>query len=35
MMYRDPEKIKEIFGPGWWKYAPDVAEQYYSEQFKR
>ncbi|HQE25682.1 MAG TPA: ABC transporter substrate-binding protein [Candidatus Atribacteria bacterium] len=23
----DPEKIKEIFGPGWWKYAPDVAEQ--------
>jgi len=23
----DPEEIKEIFGPGWWKYAPDVAEQ--------
>lgn len=21
----DPEKIKEIFGLGWWKYAPDVA----------
>ncbi len=23
----DPEKIKEIFGIGWWKYAPDVAEK--------
>ncbi len=23
----DPEKIREIFGRGWWKYAPDVAEQ--------
>ncbi len=23
----DPEEIKEIFGPGWWKYAPEVAEQ--------
>ncbi len=23
----DPEQIKEIFGPGWWKYVPDVAEQ--------
>jgi len=21
----DPEKIKEMFGLGWWKYAPDVA----------
>ena len=21
----DPEKIKEIWGYGWWKYAPDVA----------
>jgi len=21
----DPEKIREIFGLGWWKYAPDVA----------
>lgn len=21
----DPQKIKEIFGLGWWKYAPDVA----------
>jgi peptide/nickel transport system substrate-binding protein len=23
----DSEEIKELFGPGWWKYAPDVAEQ--------
>ena len=23
----DPEEIKEVFGRGWWKYAPDVAEQ--------
>ncbi|PNR98713.1 peptide ABC transporter substrate-binding protein [Petrotoga miotherma DSM 10691] len=23
----DPEEIRELFGPGWWKYAPDVAEQ--------
>ncbi|HXL02656.1 MAG TPA: ABC transporter substrate-binding protein [Candidatus Atribacteria bacterium] len=23
----DPEEIREAFGPGWWKYAPDVAEQ--------
>lgn len=23
----DPDEIKELFGPGWWKYAPDVAEQ--------
>jgi peptide/nickel transport system substrate-binding protein len=23
----DPEKIGESFGSGWWKYAPDVAEQ--------
>lgn len=23
----DPEQIKKIFGPGWWKYAPDVAEK--------
>jgi len=21
----DPEKVREIFGLGWWKYAPDVA----------
>ncbi len=28
--YKVPEDIdslKEMFGPGWWKYAPDVAEQ--------
>ncbi|WP_369018595.1 ABC transporter substrate-binding protein [Thermatribacter velox] len=23
----DPEAIKELFGIGWWKYAPDVAEK--------
>ena len=23
----EPEAIREMFGPGWWKYAPDVAEQ--------
>ena len=23
----DPQEIREAFGPGWWKYAPDVAEQ--------
>ncbi|WP_412710533.1 ABC transporter substrate-binding protein [Atrimonas thermophila] len=23
----DPEVIKELFGIGWWKYAPDVAEK--------
>ena len=23
----DIESLKEMFGPGWWKYAPDVAEQ--------
>jgi peptide/nickel transport system substrate-binding protein len=23
----EPEQIKEIFGYGWWKYAPDVAEK--------
>lgn len=23
----DPERAREIFGFGWWKYAPDVAEQ--------
>jgi peptide/nickel transport system substrate-binding protein len=23
----DIETLKEMFGPGWWKYAPDVAEQ--------
>ena len=23
----DPEKIKEIWGLGWWKYAPEVAEK--------
>lgn len=23
----DPEAIKAAFGPGWWKYAPDVAEK--------
>lgn len=23
----DPEEIKKIFGPGWYKYAPDVAEK--------
>ena len=23
----DPEMIRKIFGPGWWKYAPDVAEK--------
>lgn len=23
----DPEAIKDIFGIGWWKYAPDVAEK--------
>jgi len=21
----DPEAIKQVFGPGWWKYAPDAA----------
>jgi len=24
---KEPEAIREMFGPGWWKYAPDVAEQ--------
>ncbi|HOJ89237.1 MAG TPA: ABC transporter substrate-binding protein [Pseudothermotoga sp.] len=24
---KDPNEIKYIFGPGWWKYAPDVAEK--------
>jgi len=23
----DINELKEMFGPGWWKYAPDVAEQ--------
>ncbi|PNR94541.1 ABC transporter substrate-binding protein [Petrotoga sp. 9PWA.NaAc.5.4] len=23
----DIDELKEMFGPGWWKYAPDVAEQ--------
>ena len=23
----NPEDIKKVFGPGWWKYAPDVAEK--------
>jgi len=23
----DRETIKRVFGPGWWKYAPDVAEK--------
>ena len=23
----EPEAVREMFGPGWWKYAPDVAEQ--------
>jgi len=23
----DPQEIKKIFGPGWYKYAPDVAEK--------
>ena len=23
----DIDQLKEMFGPGWWKYAPDVAEQ--------
>jgi len=23
----EPEKIREIFGYGWWKYAPEVAEK--------
>ncbi|HQI08725.1 MAG TPA: ABC transporter substrate-binding protein [Fervidobacterium sp.] len=23
----NPEEIKKVFGPGWWKYAPDVAEK--------
>ncbi|MFN4223891.1 MAG: ABC transporter substrate-binding protein [Fervidobacterium nodosum] len=23
----DQNEVKKIFGPGWWKYAPDVAEQ--------
>ncbi|HAF70210.1 TPA: peptide ABC transporter substrate-binding protein [Candidatus Acetothermia bacterium] len=23
----DPEAIRAAFGPGWWKYAPDVAEK--------
>ncbi|MFA7057997.1 MAG: ABC transporter substrate-binding protein [Candidatus Cloacimonadales bacterium] len=23
----NPEDIKDLFGTGWWKYAPDVAEQ--------
>jgi len=23
----DIDSLKEMFGPGWWKYAPDVAEQ--------
>lgn len=23
----DPKAIRAAFGPGWWKYAPDVAEQ--------
>lgn len=23
----DPNEIRRVFGPGWWKYAPDVAEQ--------
>ncbi|MGY4686656.1 ABC transporter substrate-binding protein [Petrotoga sp. DB-2] len=23
----NPDKIRELFGSGWWKYAPDVAEQ--------
>lgn len=23
----DPNEVRRLFGPGWWKYAPDVAEQ--------
>lgn len=23
----DSEEIRRIFGPGWWKYAPDIAEK--------
>ncbi|HUM44212.1 MAG TPA: ABC transporter substrate-binding protein, partial [Fervidobacterium sp.] len=32
----DIDQLKEMFGPGWWKYAPDVAEQLLTRNgFKR
>ncbi|MFN4268263.1 MAG: ABC transporter substrate-binding protein [Fervidobacterium pennivorans] len=37
--YKIPEdnaEIRRIFGPGWWKYAPDIAEQLLTKNgFKR